>query len=1086
MQMLLAGTVHSQSIEEIKVTAGMSKGETLESLFRNIEKQSGLLFAFDYEKVNQYNNIAFVSETRTIKETLTLALRETPFLYRQVKNSVIIFREGEEQNLPDEISNAFQKTEELVRLTGTVTDSQGMPMAGVNVIEKSSMNGANTNADGHYAIQVEEGAVLVFSFIGFQTFETEMNNRTVIDVVMREDVATLKEVEINAGYWDLKEREKTGSISKVGAEVIARQPVTNPLGALSGRMPGVFIQQTTGIPGGDFDISIRGRNSLREDGNEPLYIVDGVPFSSEKVSTPENADGLFNLGISALTSINPTDIESIEILKDADATAIYGSRGANGVVLISTKRGKAGKTRFDLNVYSGGGKVPRLELLSTKQYLAMRKEAFTNDGITPSADPVNPGYAPDLMLWDTTRHTDWQKKLIGNTAVSTSIQSSLSGGNEHTQFLFSGGYRRETSVFPGNFGYQKGSSHLSINHLSSNKKFSTSVSVSATLDKNKQTDQDFAGLARGLPPVAPALVNEDGELNWENSTWTNPLASARNSYKGRTENIIGNATLAYEILTGLKIKMSAGLNNLRSDELTLFPSTAYDPAQGATSARSSLIKGNGHLQSWIIEPQLSWDKKIGRMQATALIGGSLQEQQFERSAVYYENFPSNALLSDLSSAAITHVYSFSQYVYHYAALFGRLNFNWSGRYIINLTGRRDGSSRFGPGKQFSNFGAVGGAWIFSDESFIKGNKLLSFGKLRGSYGITGSDQIGDYQFLDTYAAAGPSYQGVSGLTSTRIYNPDFAWEENRKLEGALELGLIRDRILLNVSYYCNWSSNQLVNYTLPMTTGFTGVLANLKATVQNTGWEADLTVVNLYQRAIEWTTSFNLTIPKNKLVEFPDIESSSYANIYIVGKPIYIKQYYESTGVDPQTGLYTFRDFNEDGVITADDDQKKAVFVGQNYYGGLNNSLSYKGWKLDIFFQFVSQSGFNYKYQSPLIGPSRNLPLQWFEEKRWQKPGDVAGVQRLATSFNNEANSRAIVYGQSSDAVISDASFIRLKNISLSYQFPQKWTKDLSGRIYVQGQNLFVLTKYKGFDPEIQIIGIGPVKMLTVGIQLTL
>ena len=354
-----------------------------------------------------------------------MVLRETPFIYRQVKNTVIIFREGEE---PDWEGEAFllkseKEAKTLSRITGKIRDEQGEPMAGVNVIEKGTTNGTSSDANGRYAIQVSDEAILAFSFISYQTFETEISSRTVIDVVLNEDVAILNEVTVNAGYYNVKEREYTGSIAKVSSEIIEKQPVTNPLGALQGRMSGVYIQQTTGVPGGDFKIQIRGRNSLRDDGNEPLYIVDGVPFSTEKTFSAEGSTAVFNLtssssGASPLAAINPSDIESIEVLKDADATAIYGSRGANGVVLITTKKGKTGKTTFDINLYTGAGKIRTVPLLNRHEYLALRREAFANDGITPSADPNDLGYAPELMIWDTTRNTDWQKVLMGGNCTN--------------------------------------------------------------------------------------------------------------------------------------------------------------------------------------------------------------------------------------------------------------------------------------------------------------------------------------------------------------------------------------------------------------------------------------------------------------------------------------------------------------------------------------------------------------------------------------------------------------------------------------------------------------------------------------------
>jgi TonB-linked SusC/RagA family outer membrane protein len=876
----------------------------------------------------------------------------------------------------------------------------------------------------------------------------------------------------------------------------------------------VFIQQTTGVPGGDFNIQIRGRNSLRANGNDPLYIVDGVPFSSEKISSSNNTTGILNAspteffintnaggvkgnGANPLTSINPADIESIEVLKDADATAIYGSRGANGVVLITTKKGKAGKTKLDINVYTGVGKVRTIPLINTQQYLAMRREAFANEGLIPSGDPNdNTGsngraYAPDLVLWDTTQYTDWQKVLIGGISKTTSIQTSLSGGNDDTQFLLSAGYFKQTSVFPGDYGFQKLSSHLSLNHRSEDKKFSLNVAISANVDKNDQPQFDLSGPSRRLAPNAPKLYDENGELNWENSTWTNPLSNLEKKYEGNADNLITNASIGYEILPKFKIQTRFGVSRNQSKELSLLPSTSFDPAQGFTSARSVVVSSNGNTQSWIIEPQINWEKKIAKGQLIFLIGSTFQEQHYDLISNHYSNFPSNLMLRNVSSASEHIILDYNTSMYKYAAIFGRLNYNWQGRYIINFTGRRDGSSRFGPGKQFSNFMAVGAAWIFSEESFFKNNfNIVSFGKLRASYGRTGSDQIGDYQFLDTYASSTTNqYHGASGLDPTRLFNPDFAWEVNKKLEGALELGLIEDRVLLNISYYRNRSSNQLVNYTLPKTTGFSGILSNLGATVQNTGVEIELTTVNIRTNEFNWTTSFNITVPRNKLIEFPNLDSSSYANTYIVGKSIYIRKFYEYTGIDPETGLYTVKDFNSDGVISAPADNKNAVFIGQDFFGGINNSFSHKGWTLDIFLQVVKQTGLSYWYSSLMPGYiNLNHPAFVLDKTPWRNPGDPAEIQRYATEYNSEAGGYGGTYEQftHSEAAISDASFIRLKTISLSYQIPAKWLKGINCHAYVQGQNLFLITNYQGYDPETQTSQLPPLRTITMGINLTL
>lgn len=347
--------------------------------------------------------------------------------------------------------------------------------------------------------------------MGYADQEFPVESNTFINIVLKADSLDMQEVEVNAGYYSVKESERTGSISRITSKAIETQPVTNVLAALQGRMAGVSITQTTGVPGGGFDIQIRGRNSLRPDGNQPLYIVDGLPFSSESLGNTQLSGPILpGAGINPLNNINPSDIENIEVLKDADATAIYGSRGANGVVLITTKKGKRGKTQFSFNTYTGAGVITRkLKLLNTSQYLEMREEAFANDGLTELPD-----WAYDVNgTWDRNRQTDWQKELIGGTAITRNVEAGISGGSENTQFLIRGTHFSETTVFPGDFSYGKTALHFNINHKSEDGKFAVNLSGNYVADKNNLLNTDLTRLATSLAPNAPALYSQDGSLN---------------------------------------------------------------------------------------------------------------------------------------------------------------------------------------------------------------------------------------------------------------------------------------------------------------------------------------------------------------------------------------------------------------------------------------------------------------------------------------------------------------------------------------------------------------------------------------------
>ncbi|MEQ1586213.1 MAG: SusC/RagA family TonB-linked outer membrane protein, partial [Cyclobacteriaceae bacterium] len=921
----------------------------------------------------------------------------------------------------------------------------------------------------------------VFSFIGYKSSEVNVNNRSVIDMTLTEEASSLKEVIINAGYWQVKDVERTGNIVRLDAKDIQKQPVQNPLAAMQGRLAGVDIVQQTGIPGSNFQVRIRGTNSIAN-GNEPLYIIDGVPYTSTTMSLPETSNQIYGLGSSPLNTINPADIESIEVLKDADATAIYGSRGSNGVILISTKKGKAGKTKIDFNVYSGVGKVTRsLNLLTSQQYLQMRHEAFANDNVTPTL-----ANAVDLLTWDTTRYTDWQQTLIGGTAHTTDAQLSLSGGDASTLFSIGTGYHRETTVFPGENADQRFSVLASINNSAFNQKLKTSFSLNYTISNTNLLSQDLTPRALSLPPIAPPLYDDQGELSWTHwtSSFENPMAYTQRIYESSTNNLIGTTTINYSILPNLITRISLGYTNIVMNAITTNPISAQAPAPPVRQNSSSFSASS--FSNWIIEPQLNWRPTLGKGQFDVLIGTTFLDQTTEGSSQTGYGYSSEALMKNLSAApnrtSGTNFYN----QYRYQAVFGRLNYSWKGTYIINLTGRRDGSSRFGPGNQFANFGAIGAAWIFTQlPAFTNTLSFLSYGKLRASAGITGNDQLGNYQFLDTYSSSAGPYQGTIGLQPDRLSNPDFAWETNEKIEAGLELGFWENRILSSVSFYQNRSSNQLVGYPLPATTGFTSIQGNFPATVQNKGLEIELTTLNIEQADFSWSTAINFTRPRNELIDFPNLQNfPAYANTYVVGQPLNIRKLYNNTGIDPISGLYSFEDVNQDGFYTISD--KKIIrFLGQDYYGGLQNNLQYKGITLDFLFQFVKQTGYSYlqTFNAP-PGTMTNFPT-FITTEHWT-PGDDATIQRYSVSTQGAAANALYINSQYYEA---DASFIRLKNISLSYSLPAKWLQKIrmqSIRTYLQGQNLATFTRYKGLDPETQLNNLPPLRVLTIGIQITL
>lgn len=963
-----------------------------------------------------------------------------------------------------------------VQIKGTVTDGTN-PLPGVTIAVKNKINTtAISDYSGQYVISASPSDTLVVSFIGFKTALIPVKGRSTVDVKLAYDTTTLQEVRVNAGYYSVKESERTGSIARITSKDIETQPVTNVLGAMQGRMAGVSIIQQTGVPGGGFDIKIRGQNSLRSDANAPLYIIDGVPYASEPIGS-FYTNTAFPAVASPLNNINIENIESIEVLKDADATSIYGSRGANGVVLITTKKGKKGKTIFNFSTSTGTGTVTKfMKLMNTLQYLAMRKQAFINDGISEYGE-----YDYDINgTWDQNRYTNWQKELLGKTSQISDVQGSVSGGSETTQFLLSGNFHRETTVFPGDFLYKKVGSQLSVSHRSTDSKFKMTFSAGYNIQDNNQPSFDFTYDARALPPNAPALYDADGNLNWENGTWENPLRNLNTKLESKTNDFLANTLLSYEVLPGLVLKSSFGYTDLSTKETRVIPSTVGNPMYNPSSSSSAIYLNNTDRNSWIIEPQLTWTLPLAKGKFDFLLGSTFQSQYTSKYYLSAIGFASNSLIYNIAAAQNVQVLLNDETLYKYQAFFGRVNYNWDQRYIINLTARRDGSSRFGPGNQFANFGAVGAAWLFTNETFMKDLTWLSSGKLRSSYGLTGNDQIGDYQFLNTYTTSGAIYDGTSGIKPTRLYNPDFGWETNKKFEAALELGFAHDRILFSAAYYQNRSSNQLVGIPLAGSTGFTTIQSNLDATVQNKGLEFTLQLVNFNNGSFNWTTSINFTSAENKLLHFPGLESSSYSQRYRIGQPLNIQLFYNYKGVDSQNGVYTFEDSNKDGMISFPEDKQTVLDLNPEYYGGFQNKFSYKGVSLDFLFQFVKQKNSTYP-----MGPAGMMSNQQQRiTDSWINPGDTAAYQIYTTGYNNDALTGDFLYSQST-ASVTDASFIRLKNISLSYELPLKLL-ETKCRVMLQGQNLLTFTKYKDGDPEFTSYGfLPPLKVITAGVQLT-
>ncbi|MVT08989.1 SusC/RagA family TonB-linked outer membrane protein [Chitinophaga tropicalis] len=1035
----------------------------LSHVFKTISKQTGLHFAYDNAAINDAEKVSLNFTDMPWEKVLTFVLRNRNVTWLLEGRRIFL------QPLAAPEAGPPLKDTLSVTIRGRITASGGIPIPGVTIVVKGTSRGATTGTDGVFTLyHLASHAPLRISSLGYTPVDTVLSSVKFHEIELSDAVNSL-DATVVIGYGSSSRRMLTGSVSTVSASQLAAQPVANPLAALQGQVPGIQVTNTSGLPGAQIKLFIRGRNSIAA-GNDPLFIVDGVPFD---ITPLNNVESLLNAAgrISPFNSINPSDIESIDILKDADATAIYGSRGANGVVLITTKKGKPGHLKTDLNFNTGVGVTAGYtSMLNTSQYLSLRREAFKNDGVTPTA-----AEAPDLFVWDTTRSINWQRRLTGGTAPITNAQVTLSGGSSTTTFRVGGNYYSEGSVMPANLSYRRGGAHLSLQHYNPDHRLDASLTASFTADRNRSIANDLSSFAN-LPPNYP-LYDQSGALFW-GSSFDNPEAWLRQKTTSKTNNLLTNAVLRYRLLPGLQLKTSLGMSNISMHQLFIFPQSAQHPQNAPISFTR---EAENDRESYIIEPQADYKLNIAKGKLQLLVGGTWQQTVKTGRLAEGQGYQNESMLGNLSEADTIIRPPDTYTMYRYISFFTRLTYDWQSKYLLNISYRRDGSSRFGPGKQFGNFGAIGLGWIFSQENFMKDLTWVSYGKLRASGGLTGNDQIPDYQYMSNYGV-NTNYQGSNTLRPLRIANNNYSWEENKKMEAALELGFLDNRIFFSAARYYNRSSNQLVGYQLPGITGFTSYQANLPAKVENTGWEFEVQAKNINTSRLTWNSSANISFFNNRLLEFQDLASSSYANQYIIGQSLNIVRGYRFKGVDPQTGVATFKDYNGDGSLTAGADYTTISNTDPVFYGGFRNDIQYGAFRLEVFCQFVKQQG---KIIVNKPGDLRNQTIAALD--RWQHPGDVTMVPRATATPGIPAYDNNEILGLSSASYV-DASYLRLKNVQLSYIMPEALSKRLKlklCRLYIQGQNLLTFSGYQGADPETQV-GTAPLRIVTTGIQLTL
>src|SRR5690606_9783612 len=639
---------------------------SLKDALKQLEKQTNIRFTYVSSDVNSYKQSRVDHRSANVAMILDDLLEHTNLEYQQVGKTVIIKKRSAAQSHPAKTETLSVTAQQQRR--GRILSEEGKPIAGVTVRIKGTSKVTSTDQEGVFVVKEEGPVTLTISSVGYQTQEIEYT-RDMQDIILASDFGNLDAVTVIA-YGTTSKRVSTGSTSSITSAELSRAPVNNVLEALQGQIAGLDINSSNGLPGSSFNVRLRGINSI-DASSAPLYIVDGVPFFSESLTMFTGDNG----NHSPIAGINPSDIERIDVLKDADATAIYGSRGANGVILITTKKGKAGDTRANFNVYTGAGRVTNMvDMLSTTEYLELRREAYANSGQTP-----DPATVLDLFEWDPNLDQNWQKKLFGGTAKLTEANASISGGSEGTNFLLSGTIRRETTVQPGDNAYRKGSGMLSINHSSADGKFRATATANYTGDFNDALASDisqFYNLAPNMP-----IYNEDGSFYWTGNV-QNPYAYLQRKHETRNSTLLTSGTFSYSPLANLDISATIGYNRTYLNQLQMYPSTTFNPALGLSSMS---YLGDGSYTSYSVEPQASYTLPLGKRSLQLLAGTTWQQSVRDGSYFVGEGFTSDAQLDNIDLAVSVRSNGMRYSKYRYQAGFARATYNWDNKYVINGT-----------------------------------------------------------------------------------------------------------------------------------------------------------------------------------------------------------------------------------------------------------------------------------------------------------------------------------------------------------------------------------------------------------------
>jgi TonB-linked SusC/RagA family outer membrane protein len=978
-------------------------------------------------------------------------------------------------------------------VSGLVRSESGDPLPGVNVIDKGTTRGAVTDAEGKFTVEASQNSVLVFSFIGMTNTEVNVGGRTYIETTLMADITQLDEIVV-VGYGTQKKSDVTGSVASVPMSELKNTPITRADQFLQGRISGVQVTQTNAEPGGNISIRIRGTNSISS-GNEPLFVIDGFP------------------GAGNLNTINPSDIESIDVLKDASATAIYGSRGANGVVIITTKKGKADQNTVSVELYTGVQTVRnQYDLMNAPQFASYLNDVVTltnqeTGGTTALPYPTQ----ADIDALGTGTH--WQNELFRSAPIRN-FQLGFNGGNNGTLYNISFNYFDQQGVII-NSGLKRGSLRINLERKIS-KKLNFTFSGQLTRSAEEKALVNTAGGSAGgvimdAMRISPALpvYDANGKFTLRNAPLPyvegqvgNPVAYSTMASDNRNVfRTLLNAAGEYEIIKGLKLRVSGGTDFSYGNNDSYVPSGLWFQN---TNSLGAATQASANRYSWVNENTLTLDKKITEHHGVNVVAG-FSAQQFINTNVNasVSNFFTDALGADnISFGSNILTPTSGKNTNSLASYFGRVNYNFKHKYLFTFTMRADGSSRFGVNNKWGYFPSAAVAWRVIEENFMTNLAFVSDLKLRGSYGVTGNQEIGSYRSMARYQSFAGHNQRTDyiagsnrliGLAPGGIPNSDLSWESTEALNVGIDAGFANNRIQLTADYYHKTTKDLLLDASIPRTTGFNSILLNA-GSVENKGIELGLSTITVDRGKFRWTSNLNFSANRNKVLDlngeterFVGASSNSLfpggngsTSVLRVGEPIGTFYGYQFDGIwqTPEdiaaSGMTSpvyrpgdprYVDQNGDGVINPED----RVIIGRaqpNFIYGFTNTVSYSNLSLSVLLQGVSGSDIlnlnRYELESGSVATNKMTTML----DRWTGPGTSNTLPKANSTIRRSTGI--------TDEVLEDGSFLRVKTITLGYNIPVPKVLSSairSANIYVTGQNLFTVTDYLGYDPEVNSFG---------------